>query len=395
MAWGYVDDEAIEAARSLIGVPLKRERSRWVSAATDDAIDHFVEGIGDNNPLWVNAEYGQGSRWGTRLAPPTFLYAVDLTVVAPKLPGVQWLHAGTDWTFYDVVRLGDAFDVTAKLTDVAVKSGKFADRWVLQTGQIDYTRRSDGKLVCRALGHTARTPRGEQLVKKDGSKKYEAREAHRYSAEELEMIEKQILEEEVRGAEPRYWEDVQVGDPLGPVVKGPLTTTDIIAFYSGTLGARQYGGAHGNVVRYRRRHDDYTISEITGAKDSAGRGHVEAKTGADTVGMGGAYDLCPQRLSWGGHLLTNWMGDDGFLYQYNGKVKRPNLVGDTTWWTGEVTGKSIVEGRPAVEVSVKALNQQDIQTADGTAVIFLPSREHGQVEVPLPMEDGPGAPTFE
>lgn len=389
MVWGYVDDEAIEEARTLIGVPLRRERSRWVSAATSDAIDHFVEGIGDNNPLWVDADYAAGTRWGTRLAPPCFLYAVDLTVVAPKLPGVQWLHAGTDWTFYDVVRQDDAYDVVAQLTKVDVKSGTFADRWVLQTGRIDYTRRSDGKLVATAYGHTARTPRGEQLVKKDGSKKYEEREPQRYSAEEIEMIEKQILSEEVRGAEPRYWEDVQVGDTLGPVVKGPLTTTDIIAFYSGTLGARQYGGAHGNVVRYRRRHDDYAISEITGAKDSAGRGHVEHKTGSDIVGMGGAYDLCPQRLSWGGHLLTNWMGDDGFLYQYNGKVRRPNLVGDTTWWTGEVTGKTMVAGRPAVECSVKAVNHLDVQTADGTAVILLPSREHGPVETPLPVVDEP------
>ena len=62
--------------------------------------------------------------------PPCFLYAVDLTVVAPKLPGIQWLHAGTDWTFYDVVRVGDAYDVYAKLVDVQVKAGKFADKWV-------------------------------------------------------------------------------------------------------------------------------------------------------------------------------------------------------------------------------------------------------------------------
>jgi acyl dehydratase len=385
MAWGYVDDEAVEEARSLIGQPLRRERNRWVSEATPDAIDHFVEGIGDANPLWTDDEYAAGTRWGTRLAPPCFLYAVDLTVVAPKFPGVQWLHAGTDWTFYDVIRVRDAFDVRAVLQDVEIKTGRFANRWALQSGRVDYTRRADGFRVATAIGYTARTPRGEALAK-DGKNKYEAREPHRYTAEEIQVIEKQILNEEVRGAQPRYWEDVAVGDPLGPVVKGPLTTTDIIAFYSGTLGARHYGGAHGNVVRYRQRHADYHVSEITGAKDSAGRGHVEQKTGMD-VGMGGAYDLCPQRLSWGGHLLTNWMGDDGFLHRYDARVRRPNLVADTTWWTGEVTGKTTVQGRCAVEVAVKAVNQRDEQTADGTAVILLPSREHGPVRVPLDPEE--------
>jgi len=275
--------------------------------------------------------------------------------------------------------------VNAALHDVVVKTGRFANRWALQSGRIDYTRRSDGRRVATAIGYTARTPRGEALAK-EGKNKYEGREPHRYTAQEIELIEKQILTEEVRGAEPRLWEDVTVGDALGPVVKGPLTTTDIIAFYAGTLGARHYGGAHGNVLRYRQRHADYHVSEVTGAKDSAGRGHVESKTGND-VGMGGAYDLCPQRLSWGGHLLTNWMGDDAFLYRYDARVRQPNLVGDTTWWTGTVTGKSEVAGSGAVEVEVKATNQMDSVTANGTAVILLPSRERGAVTLPLEPED--------
>ena len=44
-------------------------------------------------------------------------------------------------------------------------------------------------------------------------------------------------------------------------------------------------GAHGDAVRYRRRHDDYHINPETGARDAAGRGYLEAATGRD-VGMG-------------------------------------------------------------------------------------------------------------
>ena len=64
-----------------------------------------------------------------------------------------------------------------------------------------------GELVCRALGHTARTPR----AKASGGLKYEARATHRYSAEQLEQIGHAIETEELRGATPRWWEEVEVG----------------------------------------------------------------------------------------------------------------------------------------------------------------------------------------
>ena len=47
------------------------------------------------------------------------LYAVDSTIVAPKLPGVQWVYAGTDWTWYEPIRAGDTFTVEAVLTKAA------------------------------------------------------------------------------------------------------------------------------------------------------------------------------------------------------------------------------------------------------------------------------------
>ena len=36
-----------------------------------------------------------------------------------------------------------------------------------------------------------------------------------------------------RGAQPRYFEDVTIGDELQPRVKGPLTTTDVVVWHVG------------------------------------------------------------------------------------------------------------------------------------------------------------------
>ena len=381
MAWGEITEERLAEASALIGQPLRRSRLQWIETATRDAIRHFAWGVGDNNPLWLDEDYAVSSPAGGIVAPPCILYAVDMTIVAPKLSGVQWIYAGTEFTWFDRIRLDTRFEVEARLVRQETKSGRRFARWVLQTGEVDYRDSSNGQVVAKAVGQVARTPRGEQLKAERGGDVTSAA-AHRYTPEELDKIEREVLAENRRGAEPLFWEDVSVGDSVPPAVKGPLTITDIVAWYSATQGAMPYGGAHGDAVRYRRRHDDYHINPETGAKDAAGRGHLEAATGRD-VGMGGAYDVGPQRIAWAQHMLTDWIGDHGFLHRLSVSVRRPNLVGDTIWWRGRVTDKREAGGAMLVDLDVEARNQMDAVSAFGTAIIALPSRQKGPVPLPL------------
>ena len=382
MTWGQINDETLAAAAELIGVPLRRDRMQWIESTTRDAIRHFAWGIGDNNPLWFDPEYAAKSPGGTIMAPPCILYAVDSTIVAPKLAGVQWIYAGTEWTWYDHIHINDTFKVDVSLIKQEVKTGKRFGQWALQTGALSY-RNQDGKLIAEAIGKCARTPRGDGRKRKDGEEP-KGHIAHRYTPEELADIEEQVLAEPRQGPEPLYWEDVDVGAHVPPVIKGPLTITDILAWYSAAQGALHYGGVHGDALRYRRRHDDYHINAETGAKDSAGRGHLEASTGRE-VGMGGAYDVGPQRIAWGQHMLTNWIGDHGFLHQLKVNVLQPNMVGDTIWWRGEVVGKRQVGNTKFLDLKVEARNQSDLLSASGTAVVALPSRQDGAVPLPLPL----------
>ncbi len=383
LPWGEITDETIAYAAELLGKQLRRDRmAGWVTEVNIDAIRHFAEGLGDRNPLWRDPEYGPTTRWGATLAPPTILYSVDGTTVAPRLAGVQWLYAGTDWVWYDVIKRGDHFDAPAVFYKQDVKGGEFAKRWVLQTGHIKYIRRQDGQLVGEAYGRCARTPRGEAL-KKEGKQKYKAREEYTYTGDEIFEIEKAQMEEGPRGADTLYAEDVNIGDELRPIVKGPLTSTDMVAWYAGWSGAGPYGGAHGDAVRYRNRHQDFHISEKTGARESAGRGHLERKTGED-VGMGGAYDIGPQRISWGVQMLTDWMGDDGFLHTLSATVSRPNLLGDTTTWHGTVTAKDVVDGYHLITIDMYADNQRGEKNSKATATVLLPSKKDGPVVTPIP-----------
>lgn len=360
---------ALEEARSLIGVDLRRTNQTWNTEASPDAVRHFCWGIGDENPLFCDPAYGQASRWGSAIAPGCFLYTIDTTVVAPKLRGIQWLYGGTDWEWYRPIRHRDSFSVRARLLDAVEKRGGKAKAFIIQTGEVLYTNQH-GELVCRALGHTARTPRAKA---KDGLK-YEARETHRYTQEELEHIAHAIETEELRGATPRFWEDVEVGTWVQPMLKGPLNITDMICWYSG--GGHSYQ-SHRRAHMYRRRHPaDSYVNPETGAQDSAARGHAEDKM-AREVGMPGGYDVGPQRISWMGQLMTNWMGDAGFLRKLSASIRRPNIFGDVSWCKARIADKRVEDGAHLVDLELQVDNQLGETTAKGRAVVELPARATG------------------
>ena len=359
-------DGALEEARSLIGVDLRRTGQTWNSEATPDAVRQFCWGIGDENPLFCDPAYGADSKWGSALAPGCFLYTIDTTVVAPKLRGIQWLYGGTDFEWYKPIRHRDRFTVVARLLDAVEKEGGKARKFIIQTGEVLYTNQ-DGERVCRALGSTARTAR----AKASGGLKYEARETHRYSNEELEHIAHAIETEELRGHNPRYWEYVEVGVEVQPMLKGPLNITDMICWYSG--GGHSYQ-AHRRATMHRKRHPaDAYVNPETGAQDSAARGHAESKM-AREVGMPGGYDVGPQRISWMGQLMTNWMGDDGFLRRLDVSVRRPNIFGDVSWCRARPIDKRVEDGVHLVELELWVSNQLEETTAKGRAIVELASR---------------------
>ena len=97
-----------------------------------------------------------------------FLYAVDGTVVAPKLPGVQWIYAGTSWTWFEPILLDDVFTVDAKLVKQEIKSGRrFPEMGSADREELRYVNQH-GRLVGTALGRCARTPRGDKREKTAG-----------------------------------------------------------------------------------------------------------------------------------------------------------------------------------------------------------------------------------
>jgi acyl dehydratase len=96
---------------------------------------------------------------------------------------------------------------------------------------------------------------------------------------------------------------------------------------------------------------------------------------AQAVGTPAAYDYGPERVSWMSHLMTNWIGDDGWLSGLNAKIVRHNPVGDTLYLSGTVTKKYQKDGQAFVHCDLLAVNQDGERSCEAEAVALLPLKK--------------------
>ena len=121
------------------------------------------------------------------------------------------------------------------LVGVLDKPSEFAERAVHEwTAQV--FRDEHDTLLCAQFRNMVRTERTKAREKK----KYDDITIEPYTDDAIAEIEARTRSETRRGAEPRWFEDVQEGDEIGPMVKGPLTVTDMICWHVG-MGMGLYG----------------------------------------------------------------------------------------------------------------------------------------------------------
>lgn len=360
-----ITDEALESLRGRIGQPVRRPRP-YIEEITRDAIRHYADGIGDLNPLWVDRDYATSTRFGDVVGVPTMLYAADRIAsgYVGGLPGVHAMFAGTEWEWYEPLRPGDEIKGESTLLDLVEKEGAFAGRAFQQIYRTDFIR-GDGTKVARADSWCFRTERGTARSKG----KYAGTEIASYDADDVAGILDEYAEEEIRGAEPRYFEDVEIGDELPQVIKGPLTATGVIAYVQGW--GSLYIRAHGVANDLFERHPALGIPNEQGVPEPPERVHWDPILAAG-VGVPAPYDYGPERISWLGNVATNWMGDDGTLRALSARVLRHNLMGDVTRCAGKVTDKRLDGDRGLVDVDLWADNQRGERSAAGSATIELP-----------------------
>lgn len=176
---------------------------------------------------------------------------------------------------------------------------------------------------------------------------------------------------------------MSVGDELTPIVKGPLTISDMVAFNLGR--GTPYVKAHRRAYEYRKAHPNAYPLDDHGVPDAVERVHWDPELARKT-GNPMPYDYGAQRINWLCNLMTHWAGDDGFLRRIRVELRKFNYVGDTTWCEGRVVDKLVEDGQRLVRCEIACRDQRGRTTATGWALVALPSIEHGDVVLPIVTE---------
>ncbi len=392
-----ITDEGVARLQARVGVAEPWTRRPHYLRPNTDAFRIVAESYGDDNPLWGDPEYATKSVWGGPLAPPPLvggdsLIGEDEVTAVPDdqrdlmkgdpLRGVHAFYSASAREWWAPLRPDRRVWRRNAMVAVLDKSSEFAGRAVHEWSA-NVFRDDEGQVLSGQYRLMIRTERKKAREKK----KYDAIEPAHWTAEQIAELDAEYAAYSRRGAAPRFWEDVDEGDTIGPMVKGPMLVTDMVCWHVG-MGMGLYDVkplALG--VANRQRIPRFFHLDDQGVPDVMQRVHWDPEW-ARNAGNPTTYDYGRMRETWLIHLCTDWMGDDAWLWKLECSFRGFNYVGDVHHLTGTIVRKYLADGdRPAIDLELAATNQRGVVTTPGTATILLPSRDHGPVRLPDPPGD--------
>ncbi|WP_054815028.1 FAS1-like dehydratase domain-containing protein [Nocardia arizonensis] len=386
--FGVLTDAAIERSKLRNGIAERIPAEPHNYEVTWDGIRHFAQSYGDDNPLYNDPEYGKGTRWAGMVAPPAFHYTMgECHAPAPDaatkellrgdpFAGLGSYQAAMEFEWWRPLRLGERQRCLRSQVGVIAKKSAFGGRSAHVTRAFIYTG-TDGFPTAIRRGTWVNTERHATRERKK-----EVLRQDPYTDEQLAEIDAAYAAETPRGARPRYWEDVRVGDDLPVRVKGPLVTTDIVVWHLGWGMQLTPSGAFRIAHAVRAKAPGLYPRNALNVPDTVQRLHWEPER-AHELGLPTSYDYGAMRETWFTHLLTDWIGDDGWLWKLSVQHRGFNYIGDTSWLGGKVVDKYEVDGRSAVDLELTCVNQRGGVTSPATATVLLPTRARA-VELPDP-----------
>ena len=365
---GRITDDGVAKIRARIGKGFEGRR-QWRTEATRDSIYHLALAIGDLSPLYLDEQYARKTRWGSLIAPPIIVNSMDtLRAVGSAglpegLPGVHSIWTGSLYEWDRPVKLGDRIHSKSYLKEIVERPSTFGGgRSLYQTYEAVYYDETNERVGLRN-DTWIRIDRDKTREEK----KYGKTELQRWTPPDIARFQEEYRNQK-RTVE-RRWGDVKVGDTLGPLLKGPLTPTAEIAFES-------YFGIYlvGNKVAANLydKHPSLMVPNEQGIPEPPQRVHWDNEFTRKLLGLPGAYDLGIERLSWMIQLVTDWIGDDGFLRRIECQYRKFNYMGDVTYCRGSVVDKLERDGKKLVKLGIDTINQRQEITTVATAEAELP-----------------------
>jgi acyl dehydratase len=148
------------------------------------------------------------------------------------------------------------------------------------------------------------------------------------------------------------FEDVDVGQDIPTLQKGPMTPAHIMRWSAASENWHR--------IHYDR---DYAVN----------------------------HDKLPDVMvngSWKQHvliqLLTDWVGEEGWLWKIGFQFRGMNVPGETLTAWGRITDKKLVGDYGVVTLEIGLVNEKQAEGTPGTATVVLPRR--GGKPVPYPFD---------
>ncbi|TET40011.1 MAG: acyl dehydratase [Dehalococcoidia bacterium] len=147
-------------------------------------------------------------------------------------------------------------------------------------------------------------------------------------------------------AKQLYYEDVEVGIEIPPLVKRP-TTRQLV----------QWAGASGD---YYELHYDKDFAQAQGFPNVLVHGKLK-------------FGLL-------GQMLTDWIGEGGILRKLSCSYRGTDFPGEDLVCKGRVANKYVKDGEHIVECEIWTENPGGEKTTPGNATVILPSRAQDKKE---------------
>jgi acyl dehydratase len=355
--------DAWKAATEKLTGQICEERKPWVNDVTADAVRHFAQGTDDNNPLWTEADYAAASKHGRLMAPPAFVFAQRYPILhgaAQKAP-LASLIGGVEVEWFKPIMVGDRLRSEPRQKEFYEKRNKQGRRLNFVISEVTYWNQNQD-VVAKATGTMI-------MATQVGLEKMLEHEISKFTQNDLNRFEERWRSEYRRGAKPLYFEDVQDGEELPSILRGPLTIGDMVCWNS-AIGPSYKAGSWGYLELTKSMHTAM-FNPVTGFPVKYSQQHEDANMAAGR-GMPAQFDNGVMRFGWVAPLLTNWIGDHGFLKYLNVQVRRPGPYGDVTVYAGKVVSKEA--SSRTVRIEITGTRQEGVVNTAGTAAIVLPSR---------------------
>jgi acyl dehydratase len=383
-----LDEATLEEVRKRIGIPVRYSPRAHNEVSSTDSFRHFARAYGDDNPLYGDPDYADQSVWRGSIAPPLYPFVSGITrpVDLPEaerallaegdpLAGIGQYMCGERWLFPTPIRGGDVLWQMQALHSAELRPSSFGGgTGALVSHRVSWEDEGGSPYAFRFLDfwHADREKSSKAAKNRDLARPS-------YTEDDLARLDALYEDEDVRGSVLRVVGEVNVGDQLGPIAKGPLSVTDMVAWHVG-VGWGMYGGGASKVAyRNRRRIPKFYVKNDLGFWDAAQRCHWDDEW-AQRMGHPAAYDYGVMRTNWMVHLVTNWMGDAAWIWKVSASVRKFNYLGDAHVVAGVV--REVDRAASTVTIDVTGENQRGEVTCDARVVVILPAADGVPARIP-------------